>query len=137
VGAINKVISTEAAKLGVLSEEAYKEKNMFGKMFARMKANLNISEVENKAGTIVAKESNLLSKGMKAGGAAAGAVLVGYGLKDLGQSVGFVSPDVDEQGKEVPADSGKLVKSVAELGAGAALAYFTLLHGGKVNAAHI
>ncbi|NBO19536.1 MAG: hypothetical protein EBV03_10000, partial [Proteobacteria bacterium] len=54
-----------------------------------------------------------------------------YGAKDLGQVLGFVSPDVDEQGKEVPVDSGKLIKAAAELGAAGAAVYFTLLKPGK------
>jgi len=105
---------------------------------ADMKANLNISSVgKNAEGVIIAKESSIMGKGMKAGGAAAGAVLMGFGLKDLGQATGFVSADVDEQGKEIPADTSKLVKSVAELGAGAALAYFTLIKRGNAAALHV
>jgi|GEM_PF-6108597 len=135
--AAGEYISEGAAKLGVLGEEAMgkgeKALGWFGKLKANMGANLGIEGAltKNSAGQIEAKAAGTLNKGIKIASTAAGAVLVGYGLKDLGKVVGFVGPDTDEQGKEIPADSGTLIKSIAEVGAGAALAYFSLLKGGR------
>lgn len=72
-------------------------------------------------------------KSAKIGGATLGAVITGYGLKDLGQVLGVVSPDVDEQGREIPADTGKLIKGLAEVGAGALMVHQLLLKGPKAN----
>ena len=138
---LETIISEKATKLGVVGEaamagEGEKALGFFGKILANAKANLNIAEVVKDGNKINAVERSTLGKGMVAAGAGAGAILVGYGLKDLGKAVGMVGPDVDESGKEIPADSSTLIKSVAELGAGAALAYFTLLKHGKA-AGHV
>ncbi len=133
VGKLNKEISKAAQEAGLVGEEAHNAKGFFSKLIGNAKANLNIDKVTKNASTSALEitERGAMGKGMRLAGAGAGAILVGYGLKDLAKSVGLSGPDTDEQGREVPADSSTLVKSVAELGAGAALAYFTLLKGGK------
>ncbi len=135
-GKIAGVIDAEAAKLGVIGEEAMKDKGFFASKFANIKANFNVYELKNENGVIKAVENGSAAKFGKVAGAGAGAILVGYGLKDLGKATGIVAGDVDADGKEVAADTGTLIKSVAELGAGAVLAYFTLLKGGKA-AGHV
>lgn len=118
-----------AKELGMMTEKAYHDLGFLGKMKARVNANLNVASIDE-AGKVA--KSGIVGKSMKIGGAALGAVIGGYGLKDLGQVLGVVSPDTDEQGKEVPADTGKLFKAAAELTGAAALVYFTLLQKGKV-----
>ena len=133
VGKLNGQISKSALEAGLVGEEAHNAKGFFSKLIGNAKANLNIDKVTKNAstGALEITERGAMGKGMRLAGAGAGAILVGYGLKDLAKSVGLSGPDTDEQGREIPADSSTLVKSVAELGAGAALAYFTLLKGGK------
>ncbi len=67
-------------------------------------------------------------------GTGLGVVIVGKGLKNLGRFVGMASPEQDEAGKDIPADVGTLVKSVAQLAGGGAVAYFSLAGGGKGHA---
>ncbi len=67
-------------------------------------------------------------------GTGVGAIIVGKGLKNLGRFVGMASPEQDETGKDIPADVGTLVKSVAQLAGGGAVAYFALTAGGKGHA---
>lgn len=132
--AAGEFIHKDAAALGVVGHEAYEGLGWFGKMKANIGANLGISgnlTKDAETGLITAEKSGLLNKGIKLASAGAGVFLIGSGLKDLGQVVGFVSPDVDEQGKEIPADSGKLIKSIAECGAGGLALYLSVLKGGK------
>ena len=56
-------------------------------------------------------------------GAGVGAIIIGSGLVDAAKMAGVMPKDVDDQGKEVPNDSGKLITTVAKLGAGAAAIY--------------
>ena len=77
------------AEKGVIGETAYKELGSFGKMKAGAAAN--------------GKQASGFGKVARVGGTAVGAIILGSGLKDLGQLVGVVGPDVDQQGKEVPA----------------------------------
>lgn len=114
----------EAAKLGVIGEKAYNELSGTGKFMARVKAGFKVSKIE-KTGEVVA--TKLPGMAMKGGAVALGTIIGGYGLKDLGQAVGMVGPDTDEQGKELPTD-GKLFKAAAEIGA-SALAIAALLKG--------
>lgn len=60
---------------------------------------------------------------------AVGVIIVGKGLKDLGRTIGVVSPKMDEEGKEVKAGVGTLVQSVVEMGAGAGVMYLGLVKG--------
>ena len=116
----------EATKLGVIGEKAYKDLSWTGKRMAEVKAGFNVSKIE-KTGEIVA--TKLPGKVMKGGIVALGGIIGGYGLKDLGQAVGMVGPDTDEQGKELPTD-GTLLKGLAELGAAAGAVYLAVLKGG-------
>ena len=119
---------TAAQELGVIGQKAYDGKSFVGRIMANVKANFNVHSID-KAGEVT--KSGFLGKTAKAGGAGLGAIIVGYGLKDAGQVMGIVGADTDEKGQEIPSDSGKLIKAVGELGAGAAAIYFTLLKGGK------
>jgi hypothetical protein len=67
-------------------------------------------------------------------GTGVGVIIVGKGLKNLGRFVGMASPEQEEVGKDIPADVGTLVKSVAQLAGGGAVAYFSLTAGGKGHA---
>lgn len=129
-----QVISKAAQELGILGEKGLEAKGGYlARKWADVVANFKTSGALSldKAGEVVATKSSALNKGIKVLSTGAGVFLIGSGLKDLGKFTGIVSPDVDEQGKEVPADSGTLIKSAVEVGAGAALAYFSLLKGGK------
>lgn len=117
-----------AEALGVIGKAEYNKKTWLGKIGANVKANWHVSDI-TKSGEVI--KSGPLGKGIKAGVVGLGGIIGAYGAKDLGQVLGVVSPDVDEQGKEIPVDSGKLIKSAAELGAAAAAVYFTLMKPGK------
>ena len=118
-----------AEKLGVLGEEAHGAvTGKFQKLRNNLKAKWNVHAIDE-AGNVT--KSGVLGKGMRLGGAAAGLVMSGYGAKDALQVVGLVGPDVDEKGKEIPVDAGKLFKAAAEATAGLGLLYFSLLKGGK------
>jgi hypothetical protein len=130
--AVATAISKEAKEMGVMGEKAFGELGWIGKQKAAAKANWNISAIEEGTGKIT--KAGGMGRFARVAGTSVGVVLGGHGLKDLGQVVGVVSPDIDEQGKEIPADSGKLFKAAAELGAGAALVYMSLLKGGHGKA---
>jgi hypothetical protein len=108
------------AEKGIVGAAAYEGMSGIGKTKAAISANW--------------KQAGTMSKFARVAGTGAGVIIGGYGLKDLGQAVGVVAPDTDEQGKEIPADSGKLFKAVAELGAAAGLMYLSLVKGGKAAA---
>lgn len=118
IGAVGSAAAQ--AEKGMMSASTYEGLSGFGKMKAGIGANW--------------KQAGTMGKFARVAGTGAGAIIGGYGLKDLGQVVGVVSPDQDEQGKEIPADSGKLFKAVAELGAAAGLMYLSLVKGGKAAA---
>lgn len=128
--------SSEAAKsLGAIGEAEHAAlgggiKGTFSKMRANAKANWNISKVAENGDVVARGTLGKVAKGATVG---LGAVVAGYGAKDIGQYIGIISPDTDDQGKEVPADAGKLIKGAAELGGGAALVYASLLRGGAAK----
>jgi hypothetical protein len=132
-------LSQEVKDMGIVGETAFKEQNWVKRQLGAAKANWNVGAIEEGTGKIT-KAGNM-GRFARVAGTGVGAVLGGYGIKDLGQVVGVISPDIDEQGKEIPADSGKLFKAAAELGAGAALVYMSLLKGGHnkamTNIAHL
>lgn len=119
----------EAVKLGVIGEAEYaKNTNFVTKLIADAKAKINIASID-KNGVIT--ESKTLGKIGKVATAGVGAVISGYGLKDLGQVMGIIGADTDEKGQEIPADGGKLFKAAAELAGGAGIVYLSIIRGGR------
>jgi hypothetical protein len=68
-------------------------------------------------------------KTAKVGGAALGGIVTAYGVKDIGQYLGFIAPNQDEQGREIKPDTGQLLKGLGEVGLGMLTVHQLLLKG--------